>query len=165
MRLEGYGIHAELPDGWEGRIFRLLGGWPTMHVGNFPLPPNDGEFGSGALSTMDSKGAFLALTEYAPRLAGRGLFGSRTVTRSLAAPDFDARVMVRMRPGRFGVQRFFTVGTRPFCLHVVVGAVPGVGQLAAGVSSILAELRIDADSGFPGPEGGPEADQGSVRRF
>jgi hypothetical protein len=165
MRLEGYGIHAELPDGWEGRIFRLFGGWPTLHVANFPLPPKDGEFGSVALSTMDSSGAFLALTEYAPGLAGRGLFGSPVITRSLVAGDFDSRVMVRMRPGRFGVQRFFTVGTRPFCLHVVVGSLPGVSQLAAVASSILAGLRIDPDSGFPGPEGGPEADQGSARRM
>ena len=165
MRLEGYGIHAEIPEAWEGRIFRLFGGWPTLHVANFPLPPSDGEFGSAALSTMDATGAFLALTEYAPWLAGHGLFASQAVTRSLAAADFDSRVMVRMRPGRFGVQRFFTVGTRPFCLHVVVGSDPGVRQLAAGGSSILAGLRIDLDSGFPGPEGGPEADQGSARRL
>jgi hypothetical protein len=165
MRLEGYGIGTDIPDGWEGRIFRLAGGWPTLHVANFPLPPTDGEFGSLALSSMTASGAFLALTEYAPRLARRGLFGSRTVTRSLAAADFDSHVMVRMRPGRFGVQRFFTVGTRPFCLHVVVGSSPSVSGLAAGASSILAGLRIDPFSTFAGPEGAPGADEGSLRRL
>jgi hypothetical protein len=163
MRLEGYGIGAELPSGWEGRIFRLFGGWPTLHVANFPLPPTDGEFGSVALSAMGSSGVFMALTEYAPRLAGRGLFGSRAVTRSLAATDFDSHVMVRMRPGRFGVQRFFTVGARAFCLHVVVGSLPSVGQLAAGATSILSGLRIDPDFTSPGPDAAPEADQGSLR--
>jgi hypothetical protein len=164
MILESYGIRIDLPAGWEGRIFRLAGGWPTLHAANFPLPPSDGEFGGVALSTMGSNGVFLALTEYAPRLAGRGLFSDREVTRSLAAADFDSRAMARIRPGRFGVQRFFTVATRPFCLHVVVGSPPGVNQLAAGASSILEGLRIDPESGFPGPEGGPEADQGSLRR-
>jgi hypothetical protein len=165
MRLEGFGIRGDLPAGWEGRIFRLAGGWPTLHVANFPLPPTDGEFGSAALSTMGSAGAFLSLTEYAPRLAGRGLFASRAVTRSLAAADFDARVMVRMRAGRSGVQRFFTVGTRPFCLHVVVGSLPSRSELAAGVSSILTGLLIDPDFTFPGPEGATEADEGSLRRL
>jgi hypothetical protein len=158
-------MQAELPAGWEGRIFALAGGWPTLHVANFPLPATDGEFGSVALSTMDANGVFLALTEYAPGLAGRGLFGPRAVTRSLAASDFDSRVMVRTRPGRFGVQRFFTVGSRPFCLHVVVGSLPSVSGLAAGASSILAGLRIDPDSTFPGPDGAPEADQGSLHRM
>jgi hypothetical protein len=114
---------------------------------------------------MGSSGVFIAVTEYAPRLAGRGLFASLAVPHSLPAADFDSRVMVRMRPGRFGVQRFFTVGTRPFCLHVVVGSVPSVSRLAAGGSSILAGLQIDPDSTFPGPEGAPAADEGSLRRM
>jgi hypothetical protein len=165
MRLQGYGILADLPAGWEGRIFRLADGWPTLHVANFPLPSADGEFGSLALSTMGPSGVFIALTEYAPRLAGRGLFGSRAVTRSLAAADFDSRVMVRLLPGRFGVQRFFTVGPRPFCLHVVVGSLPGLSELAAGASSILAALQIDPASTSPEPGGAPEADEGSLRRM
>jgi hypothetical protein len=122
MRLAGYGIEVDVPEGWEGRIFRHEGGEPTLHVGNAPLPVQDGDFGAGAIASMDPGGVFLALTEYGIELAGRGLFEPAGPPRNLAAAEVSPAALQRTLPGRAGLQRFFTASGRAFCLYLVVAA-------------------------------------------
>ena len=52
MILRAHGMSVDLPDGWEGRIFRRRHGDPTLHAGTFALPQDDGEFGSRATAAM-----------------------------------------------------------------------------------------------------------------
>jgi len=166
VRIEGYGIGVDLPAGWEGRIFRLVEGWPTLHAANFALPPEDGEFGSLALSSMGPAGVFIALTEYTPRLAGRGLFGSQGLRLPLAG-DFDSRALVRLRSGRFGVQRFFTAAERALCLYVGVGSVPSRAALVDTARPVLSTLEIGpaTPASTEGQDSGAEATGASLRRL
>jgi hypothetical protein len=121
VKISGHGIEVDLPDGWDGRIYRRPEGDPTLHAANFPLPAEDGDFGARALGSLGPDGIFIVLTEYRPDLAGEGLFSARGLPDSLQASEFSADALQRPRPGQSGVQRFFTVGRRPFCLYVVVG--------------------------------------------
>lgn len=158
MRLEAYGLAIELPRGWDGRIYRRPGAEPTLHAANFPLPRDDGDFGSGALAHMPEQGAFLALKEYGagPQLRpGVGLYASRTIGLPLQESQFNPRALQVGRARQAGFQHFFTgPGDRPFCLYAVVATptipfgiapfgVPAKAQVAQ-LSGVLSSLQIEA---------------------
>ena len=142
MEISGYGISVDLPPGWEGRIYRRPEGDPTLHAGNFPLPMEDGDFGTRALETMRSDGAFLVATEYDPALAGQGLFSQEAPAPLPATSELNAWALLRVRPGQFGIQRFMTVGGRAFCVYVVVGSIPGPSALLGEANRVLRSLSI-----------------------
>jgi len=52
MTLSAHGIHIELPRGWSGRLFSRGHGVATLHVGNFALALDDGEFGDRSTGAM-----------------------------------------------------------------------------------------------------------------
>jgi hypothetical protein len=152
MRLAAHGIKVELPRGWEGRIYRRPGGDPTLHAGNFALPHDDGDFGSGATGRMPPHGAFLVLKEYrpGPRLVpGTGLFASHSIPLPLDLSRFHPRALQVGRPEQAGMQHFFSSGGRAFCLYAVVKRARGVGAARAHeqvgrLSHILSSLSIEA---------------------
>lgn len=152
MRIAAHAIELELPRGWDGRLYRLAGSPPILHAASFPLPHQDGDFGSGATAAIPPGGAFLALKEYEPGprlLPGVGLFASHGIPLPLMPEHFHPRALQVGRRGQAGLQRFFTASGRPFCLYAVIesrGATSAsvarahdrVGQL----SGILKTLKI-----------------------
>jgi hypothetical protein len=142
VEILGYGISVDLPTGWEGRIYKRPEGDPTLHAGNFPLPVEDGDFGSRALAAMGSGGAFFAVTEYDQALASQGLFAPGSPAPLPVAPELDPNALLRIRPGQSGLQRFITIGGRPFCVYVVVGSVPSAGALLAQANQVLQTVSI-----------------------
>src|SRR5690606_38674153 len=91
MRVQQYGLEADLPTGWEARIYRRdrasaararadaasePPSAPILHAANFPLPEDRGDFGSGAVDRMRSPHVFFALVEYEPEAAGTPLFAA-----------------------------------------------------------------------------------------
>lgn len=142
MRLRGYGIEVDLPAGWDGRIYRRPRGEATLHAANFPLPPEDGEFGISATAAMPADGVFVALTEYRRKLAGKGLFAHRGLPLPLRQSDPDPRTLLLARPGQAAIQRFCTVTGRPFCLYLVVGPPPSRAALLRRTSSVLESVSI-----------------------
>lgn len=153
MKLAGHGIEVDLPPGWDGRTYRRPDGDPTLHAGNFPLPAEDGDFGSGALATMADDGVFVVLTEYDPAGAGTGLFARRGLPLPLRAPDLDSQALQRRIPGQFGIQRFFTEAERTWCLYVVVGSRPDPRTLLGLANEVLATLMISPRTGASPSEG------------
>jgi hypothetical protein len=155
VRLSGHGLAIELPDRWEGRIYRRPGGHPILHAGSFRLPQDDADFGTQAIQAMGGADAFLALLEYEPSSAGTPLFNEPRIPRPVHASDLSPKAFARRIPGRLGVQRFFTVhGTRPFCLYLVVSkglAAPAATPLAVA-NEVLGTLSIDAGIGSAGGE-------------
>jgi hypothetical protein len=143
MELTGYGISVDLPSRWEGRIYKRPEGDPTLHAGNFPLPVEDGDFGSRALAAMADTGAFLVVTEYDHALAARGLFAPGAPAPLPATSELNAWALLRIRKGQLGIQRFMTIGGRPFCVYVVVGSIPGPSRLLAEANNVLRSLSID----------------------
>lgn len=154
MRLSAYGIEADLPGGWEGRIYRRPGGGrPILHAGSFALPAGDGDFGTLAAGAMGPGSSFVALLEYDPSLAGAGLFAHRGMPLPLRAAEAHPRAMPRTVPGRAAVQRFFTEAGRAFCLYVVVSPYPGPSKAVRDANGLLATVRIS-----PAPDQATPAD-------
>jgi hypothetical protein len=144
--LSAHGIELELPPRWSGRLFRRPGGNPTLHAGDFALALGDGEFGDASTGQMPAGATFVALAEYLPGgglQPGRGLFESGRIPLPLDPTGFASSRLAHPRPGQVGLQHFFTVNGRPFCLYVVLAS-GGTGRRRqlAGVSRVLASLKI-----------------------
>ncbi len=145
------GIAVEVPDDWEGSIsggdFQLQSDGavePTvMHVASFPLPPERGSFGTGAVELMNGTDVFMTLFEYGPESAGTPLFEAEGIPRQLAAREFDRNALQRAMPGQSGLQRFFTQNGRAFCLYVVLGSHVDRADILPSVNAVLETLEIE----------------------
>ena len=65
MKLASHGLTVDVPQGWDARIYRRPQAEPNLHAANFPLPTDDGDFGSGALSTMGPLHSYALATRLA----------------------------------------------------------------------------------------------------
>ncbi|HEY8338463.1 MAG TPA: hypothetical protein VIK95_01265 [Egibacteraceae bacterium] len=136
MRVQQYGLEADLPTGWEARIYRRdrasaararadaasePPSAPILHAANFPLPEDRGDFGSGAVDRMRSPHVFFALVEYEPEAAGTPLFAASGPPWPLDPGAFGPAQLQRYIPGQSGAQFFFSHEGRAFCLFAVLG--------------------------------------------
>ena len=169
MKLEAYGVSVDLPSGWDARLYaRPLvepaavpgeTGWPffvspsaeggtaSLHAASFPLPAEDGDFGTTATSNMPPDGVFISLFEYQRGQgleAGQGLFAPKGFPHPLGRADLSPSSLLRMLPGQVGAQHFFTRGHRPFCLYVVLGTAGSLDRGLGQLNQALASLRIEA---------------------
>lgn len=145
--LRAYGIQVDLPDGWDGRIYRRDGAEPVLHAASFPLPSGDGDFGTKAMAALPPGGAFVAMPQYGLDLAGSGLFATQGLPIPIAAGELSAKAFARPLAGLVAVQRFFSEGGRPFCLYVVVSRSAGTPDAVNGplaqANHVLATVRIE----------------------
>lgn len=162
MRIAAHKLSAELPAGWDGRIWerrvRVGAGHPaapraaepaagaaTLHAANFALPARDGDFGTAATASMAAGRVFVSLTEYVEGgglRAGHGLFASRRAPRRLRESMFSSRTLLLARPGQRGCQRFFSRAGRPFCLYVVLSH-GRAERLLPQVNALLRSIDIE----------------------
>ena len=160
LELSAHGISAELPDGWEGTITRreepgararapdgatlaVERTYPIAHLGNFPLPPDRGDFGSGAVETMGRDDVFVCLFEYGPESVGLPLFATEGMPRTLDPSQFSAAQLQRTIRGQAGHQTFFTEAGRAFTLFVVLGDRRRTAELVPAVDAALAAVVIE----------------------
>lgn len=155
MRLSGHGINTDLPAGWEGRITKrvtptgradgrgTLGEvpGPVVHLANFALPEQRGDFGSGAVDLMGSGHVLITLFEYGPESVGQALF-ARQGMPTLTARMFDPSGLQKVIAGQAGCQRFFTTAGRAFCLYVVLGRHSEAPALTAKANTTLRATKI-----------------------
>jgi hypothetical protein len=146
MRLDRHGLRLDLPGGWDGRIYRRSVGRghtsSILHAGNFALPGDRGDYGSGAVERMQARHVFVALIEHDRSAAGLGLFARQGFPAPLRPSDFSRHVLQRTLPGQSGVQRFFSLEGRAFCLYVVLGSHAARGRLVPMVNTMLATARV-----------------------
>ncbi|NNC79142.1 MAG: hypothetical protein HKN94_03220 [Acidimicrobiales bacterium] len=155
--LSGAGVRVDLPRGWEGEIFNrapeptraLSTTLPTgetarnvIHLANFSLPTERGDFGSGAVELMNSGAVLVILFEHGPESVDTPLF-ARSGIPTLSPQDFDPQQMQRTLSGQSGRQVFFNVAGRAFCLYVVLGSHRQRGMLVPVVNEVLANLVIE----------------------
>ncbi|MDH3426480.1 MAG: hypothetical protein OEM22_07405 [Acidimicrobiia bacterium] len=154
--LTGSGMSLNLPAGWEAEIKsaspsarngtddRVLGEThhSLTHAANFPLPPDRGDFGSGAVEVMRSVDVLMVLFEYHPSNASKVLFEASGLPAALKASDFDPNSMQRPLRGQSGTQKFFNEAGRAFCLYVVLGSHANRSDLLKQVNAALTGWTI-----------------------
>lgn len=159
MKIEAHGIRAELPSGWEGRITRRRAGaatgnrrgtttmavedtGPVLHMANFALPEDRGDFGSGAVDVMGSGHLLVVVVEYGTDSVGTALFPEVPQVPRLTARMFSPQGLQRIQRGQAGAQRFFTLNGRAFCLYSVVGDQRDATPLARSVNDVTAQIQV-----------------------
>lgn len=161
MRIEAHGIRAQLPTGWEGRISRRRAladmaprrgqatdaavaedTGPVLHMANFALPEDRGDFGSGAVDLMGSGHLLIALVEYGPDSAGTALFAPVSRVPTLTPRMFSTQGLQRVQAGQAGAQRFFTLNGRAFCLYAVVGDHREAQPMARTANDVTAQVAV-----------------------
>jgi hypothetical protein len=154
MKMSSQGIGVDVPQGWDGEIYRRSGGFrpqgvgpaeatsPVMHLGNFPLPAGRGDYGSGAVEVMKADNILIVLFEFDRASAGTALFARSGIPR-VAAEDFAPDQMQRPILGQSGAQYFFNHQGRAFCLYVALGSHARRRELVPEVNQVLSTLQLD----------------------
>jgi hypothetical protein len=157
-RLEAFGLAADPPKGWDAEIYRrddeladrapaLFGAtevvMPILHLANFPLPPERGDYGGGAVEMMGRGGVFVSLLEHPPEEGRTAMFSATGVPWPLRGADFDPKQMQRTIGGQAGCQRFFTHNGRAFCLYVAIGSYAARAVLVREINAALAAVDLD----------------------
>jgi len=145
--LSAYGLALTLPAGWEGRLRRRTPepgavAYPILHAASFALPLERGDYGGGAVELMGDDDVFVCVFEHAPEAAGRGLFARQGVPARLPADAFSPVALQRVLPGQAGLQQFFSVGGRAFCLYVVLGSHARRAVLAPRAEAVARTLAV-----------------------
>ncbi|MEZ5247498.1 MAG: hypothetical protein R2707_20585 [Acidimicrobiales bacterium] len=146
-RLAANGIEVVVRDGWEVEFSELRvnpGATPRslVHLANFALPAERGDYGSGAVETMDSGGILVVLMEFDSGSARTAMFTDAVLPLALAADDFSPQSLQRRLAGQSGAQRFFRTGARAFGLYVVLGSHRQAGLLVREVNLSLAGVSF-----------------------
>jgi hypothetical protein len=141
-----HGLLVDALPSWDVRLFRRPADtdertFAVLHAGNFGLPRVRGDFGSGAVELMKPHHVFVSLFEYEPEAASKALFANAGFP--LVRPEhFSPRALQRTLPGQSGVQYFFHVGRRAFCLYIVLGSHRMRRDLVSEVSRLLATVVV-----------------------
>ena len=149
QKLTRQGVEIELPDGWDGRIYRRESDDSAgvtrraLHAANFALPTNLGDYAVGAVEGMATGDVLVVLLEFDPDSAGQGLFANEGLPTGLASTDFSPSAMPRAIPGRTAAQWFFSLAGRAFCLYVVLGSHTTRATMMPLVNQVVASLKID----------------------
>ena len=152
--MQGHGITAALPPGFEGRIFRrqpigIEQSFTVTQFATFVLPGEVGDFGGGAVNLMGDNDIFASLFEYGPESLGTRLFARVGIPRALSTDDFLPYVLRRGLVGQAGTQWFFTEAGRPFTLYVVLGSYARRATLLPRVNDLLFGVTVQP-TGLPG---------------
>jgi hypothetical protein len=113
----------------------------VLHLANFALPAQRGDYGSGAVELMSERSVFIALLQFGPECLGTALYASRGLP-SLSPADFDPNALQRRLRGQTGCQRFCTVQGRPFCLYVVLGSDRLTADLSREADAIVRQIEV-----------------------
>lgn len=155
--LAGGGVTVDVPNGWDAQI-RVTEPSPAarsamgaasapirpstvLHAGSFALPPNRGDYGSGAVELMGGSDILVCLLEGDPADVDTPLYRHRGLP-AINPADFSPQTMQRAVAGMAGTQHFFTEAGRAFCLYVVVGSHRTRGPLARTADSVVRSIRF-----------------------
>jgi hypothetical protein len=154
-------MSVEVPAGWEGRIYthrRLTsppagtaqqpqGNAPSnpdnavLHLASFAIPPGSGDYGGGAVEMMTSKDLFMVVMEHGNESANKPLFAVVGIPQ-LTVDEVSPTTLQRLIEGQSGVQKFFHIGNRAFCLYVVFGSHARRVRTIPLVNDVLRSLSI-----------------------
>jgi len=147
-RLERHGLQAILPAGWECRIGKTYESgdgektYSLLHAATVPLIGPRADYGGGVVETLGPDDVFVSLVEFGPEEAASALFGEVDEMPVLEPSMFHRNQLQRRLRGQAGVQRFFTLNGRPFCLYVVLGSIARSAELVEKANELVRGLAV-----------------------
>ena len=147
--LERDGIRMRVPAGWEGRMGQQLETgegertYPVIHAATVPLSGPRADYGGGVVERLGDRDVFVSLIEFGPEEAGTALFKEVDELPVLEPSMFKRNQLQRRLRGQAGVQHFFTIKGRPFCLYVVLGSIGRVAELVERANDLVRGLAVD----------------------
>lgn len=146
VRIAGHGLAIEVHRGWEARMWRPrvdppATAGPVVRLANFPLPTTRNTYAAEVAEVLGPGHVLVSLIEFDHASANTGLYAARGAPR-LRVEDLDPKALQASGPGRFGVQRFFSLGNRAFSLYVMAREGPGLRESLHAVNATLRSLRV-----------------------
>jgi hypothetical protein len=147
--VSAFGVSVTAPPGWDVRARRAEATAPetahvVLHAATFPLPAERADYGDGAVQLMGADDVFVALVEFSPPAAGTALFAARGWPAPLTGDHFSRATLQHPLPGQAGVQRWFTIAGRPWCLYTVIGAWERRWGLAGRANAFVRGVSVSA---------------------
>lgn len=142
------GIALSLPPGWESRIRRAAPTdtgavpLPVLHAATVPLPSDRADYGGGVVETLGDSDVFVSLIEFGSEASGSKLYPVRSDVPQITPEMFHPFQLQRKLPGQAGLQVFFTLEGRPFCLYVVIGSHAHRFALTTRANELVQQLTI-----------------------
>jgi hypothetical protein len=157
--LRAQGLSANLPGGFEGRIFQRIGNagaqtYPVAHFATFAIPAGTADFGGGVPVAMRPTDIFAVLFQYGPESLGKALFARAGMPRTLSPEHFQPYTLRRGAPGQSGTQWFFTENGKPFTLYAVLGSHALRASLVPKLNVLLSGISVAPPSASAGAAGG-----------
>lgn len=148
-RIAAAGLSIAPPAGWEATIYRRPAGkgeitYPVVHAATVPLPAGRGDYGGGLVETLGPDDLFVGFLEFGPEAAGTPLFGRLRAIPGLTPDVYRPRQLQRTIRGQAGVQRFFTVAGRAFCLYSVIGSLARRVTLTDRANHLIGTFQVEA---------------------
>lgn len=148
--VEREGIRAFVPEGWDCRIGKRFESgegeraYLVLHAATRPLTGLRADYGGGVVETLSSVDVFMGLLEFGPPEAGSALYGERSSLPTLEVSQFHRNQLQRRITPQAGVQHFFTLEGRPFCLYVVLGSIGNAVELVERANGFLDGVVVEA---------------------
>jgi hypothetical protein len=141
------GLAVTPPTGWEAAIYRRppdhgAQTYPILHAATVALPADRGDYGGGVVELLGPNDVFVSILDFGPEAARSPLFSGLTAVPGLTPDAYRPRQLQRTIRGQAGVQRFFSMAGRGFCLYSVIGSVGNRVVLTARANEILATIRV-----------------------
>jgi hypothetical protein len=149
LTVDRHGLRAEVPGGWECRISKQFESgdgetYSVLHAATIPLVTNRADYGGGVVENLGPSDVFVSLVEFGPGEAGSALYPVTDALPTLEVGMFHRNQLQRRIRGQAGVQRFFTLNGRPFCLYVVLGSIVQSAELVEKANELVAGLSVEA---------------------
>jgi hypothetical protein len=148
VRIAALGLAVAPPSGWEATIFQRSADhgertYPVLHAATIPLPTVRADYGGGVVELLGPDDVFVSLLEFGAAAAGSALFAGTGIPG--VTPDaYRPKQLQRVLRGQAGVQRFFNLGGRAFCLYSVIGSYARRGPLSYRANQLIGAMEIGA---------------------
>ncbi|HET9077048.1 MAG TPA: hypothetical protein VFN68_08950 [Acidimicrobiales bacterium] len=142
------GLTIAPPPGWEVSIYQRSATvpgeqtFPVVHAATVPLIAGRGDYGGGLVEQLGAEDLFVSFLEFGPEAAGTALFTTLSAVPGLTPDSYRPRQLQRTILGQAGVQRFFTVNGRAFCLYSVIGSMANRVPLTARANQVIGSFHV-----------------------
>lgn len=148
-QISAAGLAVTPPSGWDATIYQRPQTqgertFPIMHAATVPLPAGRGDYGGGLVELLGPEDVFVGVLEFGPEAAGTPLFSTLTAVPGVTPDSYRPRQLQRTIQGQAGVQRFFTIAGRAFCLYSVIGSVANRVPLSARANQLIGTFHIES---------------------